>query len=70
MKRYRNGTTDADWEKYYSNLAEHEKYMESIKPNEEHFEDVKDYQKAMDEWHMDLVCNAPNKPGYQFSNND
>lgn len=28
------------------------------------------YSSAMSAWDMELHCDAPNKPGYEFANND
>lgn len=69
MKRYRNGSTDAQWEKYYSDLAEHEKHMERTKPDIEHFQDSREFDLAFSEWEKKKSCEAPNPPGYQFANN-
>jgi len=65
-----NKPTQEDWENYYADLREHERYMEEIKPSPDDFDDSKDFDKAMTEWHQKLFCDAPNKPGYSWANND
>lgn len=67
---YPKGTTKEQWDKYYADLKAHEDYCESIKPKKEDYGIYQQYENALSEWHMKLFCDAPNKPGYDFANND
>lgn len=69
-EKYPNGTTKEQWTKYYADLKKHEDYMEAKRPKEADFADIALYRKAIDAWHMELFCDAPNKPGYYRANND
>jgi len=78
--------TQEQWDKYYADLIQHEDHMDEIKPLPKNFGydpggleeeggwtiegGQEAYDKAIVEWHKQLVMGSPNKPGSDFANND
>jgi len=78
--KHPKGTTLEQWQAYEKSQAEHESYYKSIEPKKSDYgyinnmppdaEGERAYESAYSEWHMQLHCSAPNKPGYYRANND
>ena len=62
--------TPEDLTNYYNKLKEFEQSMELKKPNPLDFVSIDAFNKALSEWNMAWFCDRPNKPGYEFANND
>lgn len=64
------GTTLEQWDSYEKELQAHEATFDLIKPMDYSFDTSDEYDVALDQWRMEKLMDAPNKPGSEFSNND
>lgn len=72
--------TAEQWARYEADLKDHRARMQKLKPvqpdprmfqNEQDFIDYMDrYRREYAEWEKSFHMDAPNKPGYEFANND
>lgn len=57
-------------DRYHQELEAFESDMLSKKPKREEFKYNFLYEKALLEWERAWICDRPNRPGYEFANND
>jgi hypothetical protein len=70
MKGKMEDTSLPEWQAYYADLKRHIEKMESRKPKREDFKSDDEFYSAQSKWDIAYFCDAPNKPGYMYANND
>lgn len=68
--KYRTITEEIQWRAYNDQKAAHDTAREKVRPKREDFMNDADYNAAHQKWVWESSVDAPNKPGYEFANND